>query len=335
MGVIKRIMNRVLFFELCVNDSAKDLKVWSVCCKGNEILFAEQLLNVEEEIKKWKYTPAFLLITGDLIVCKCFQIDDPFSQRITDNPELLWDIYGEPDLERQMISFVRKEQTEDLTDLLNQNRIILLKKWVRAHGEGNEKKLIRDFYKEHFEFSSLFRNIPFANTLSLIVYHKIRLPVLLCFFVILLGNFGLNTYVYKEYEMVQGELHMNKRYSKERQVQSQKEGSILSQYKSVPVFPAALIADRIASYVPPRLMLSSLRLFPLEHAGSAFNQNKGLGRVDKKIRIKGETSIPGCVSLFSQYLEDDELFSGVKINSLVKKGDSSDFVFELEVEPEY
>lgn len=334
MGAAKYIVNRILFVELCVSDSVASVKVWSACCKGNEVLFAEPFRNIGEELKQWKYAPALLLITGESLVSKNFQVKDSFYQRITDNPELLWEVQGEPDAEEQTITFLRKDRTEELFGLLSRNHIILLKQWIREQGSFNEKKLVLDFYKEYFKVSNLCRDMSFADTLSRVVYHKIRLPVLLLFFIIVLGNFVLNTYIRKEYEVVQSELHMNKRYNTEQQAHSKKEGNILSRYRSVPAFPVALMADRIASYVPPQLTLHSLRLFPLEHAESAFSlRSKEQGDVEKKIRVKGETPIPGCVSLFTQYLESDKLFSCVRINSLAKKGDSSGFVFELEVEP--
>ena len=335
MKAVRYIMNRCLFLEWCVNDSETSMKLWSVCCKEGEVSFAEELPDVGGELKKREYAPAFLLITGDSLVARHVQVNDAFYQRIADNPELLWDMYREPDSGEQTIVFLRKDCTEELFGLLERYHICLLKQWIREVGSVSGRKLLQDFSEEHFRLSGILRDGALANTCASVLYHRLRLPVLLCFFLILLGNFLLNTHFRKEYEQVQSELHLHQRNSRAQQAHFRKTEGISAHYRAAPTFPAALVADRIASYVPPRLKLLALNLFPLEYREPATRaRSKGWGNIEKKICIRGETQVPGCVSLFSQYLESDRMFSGVRVISLTKKGNTSDFVFELEVELE-
>ena len=336
MRIAKYIMHKSLFFELCINENEENVRVWSVHYKGETVWLEEWTTDYEEEIRKWKYVPASLLVSGEEVINKRLQTDDYALQRITDNKELLWEIEQEPDGVLQNISFLRKEKVEKLTDLLSRHHIPILKTWIRKTAGENERDLISDFYGKQLKASSLFQNIPMANTLSLLAYHKLRMPVLLCIFIVALANFGLNTHLRKEYEKTSAELQTTKQHNKDLQANQEEEGSLLSQYQSEQVYPSALMADRIASYVPQQLILTSLRLFT-EGKNKLDNRlgKKQTKEVEEKIiLIKGETSMPGCVSLFSQFLENDKLFKDVTIKSLAKKSNSTDFTFELVVEPE-
>lgn len=336
MRIARYIMHKSLFFELCINENEEKVRVWNVYYKSETVWLEEWKTDYEEGIRKWKYVPTLLLITSEAVINKRLQTDDHILQRITDNKELLWEISEEPDGVQQNISFLRKEKVDNLTNLLSRHHIPILKTWIRKTARENEKDLISDFYEKQLKASSLFQNIPLSNTLSLLAYQKLRLPVLLCIFIVALANFGLNNHLRKEYEKTSAELQTAKRHNKDLQANPDEEGSLFSQYQSERVYPSALMADRIASYVPQQLILTSLKLFtegknkPDNHLRK--KQTKEV--VEKIIFIKGETSVPGCVSLFSQSLENDKLFKDVTIKSLLKKSNSPDFTFELVVEPE-
>lgn len=333
MRISRYIINNLLFFELCTSTVKQEIKVWRVSNKGKKVFLVEQKFDIEEEPKKWKYFPAVLLITGDQVISKKFRKDDLSFNRITENPELLWDLSFQSDSEEQTVSFLRKELIEELIGVLERSEIYVLKKWIIKEEDISKEKLIVNFYKNHFRLVDIRNNLPQINMLSLIIYYKMRLPVLLLFFMMVLGNFLFNIHLRQEYETAQSELYFNQRNNKQQQDTQKKQAHILSLYQSLPNRSIALIADRIASYVPQKLVLNSLLFFPLE--GTEYNsvqQNKKIKFKENFILIEGETEIPGGVSLFTQFLEKDQLFSNVKIVSLVKDKDSSIFTFELNIE---
>lgn len=333
MGALKYIINKLLLFELCTSNDGNSIKVWKVSTKRNGTTLVEQKFQSVENLDKWKHCPAILLITGEQVVEKRLKTTDTSIQKITDNSELLWSLCPQITSEEQTISFVRKELAEELNESLERNNIYILEKWINKNESPSKEQIISDFYKKRFNLSDIYKNPIQTNLLSLVVYYKLRLPLLLLFFIILLGNFLLNTRIRQEYEVVQSELYLNQRKNKQQQDDQKKQGRIQSQYQSIPNRSLALIADRIASYIPPQIVLNSLILSPLEGMGKNFvSRNKEMKFNNNSISIKGETEIPGGASLLTQYLGSDHLFSSVKIHSLIREKDSALFTFELNVE---
>ncbi len=333
MGILNYIVSNLLLFELSTNATGNCIRIWKVSNKRSGLFLIEQKDCDLNNMEKWKHSPAILLITGDRVISKRFDRMDTSIGKITENPELLWNLYLSEDSEVQTISFLRKELVEELIESLDRNSIYILEKWINGNETPNKKKILSDFYKKTIKVSEFVQNRIQANLLSLVIYYKLRLLLLIFFFIILLGNFLLNTRFRQEYEAVQRELYLNQRNNKQKQDDKKKQGRIQSQYESIPNHTFALIADRIASYVPPQVILNSLILSPLEGTGNnTVLKNKKLMFNNYTILIKGETEIPGSVSLFTQYLERDLLFSSVKILSFVKDNDSSWFTFELNIE---
>lgn len=334
MGILKYITSQLLLFELRTSMDEGCIRVWKVSSKSNRVILEEQQYYNVNNWDKWKHSPAILLITGDQIVEKKFKsTNDASIQKITDNPDLIWNSYLHIDSEEQTLSFLRKDFTEELTGLFEKNNIYVLEKWINKKENLNKEQMLLDFCHKKIKISDLRNNPIQANKFSLVAYYKLRLPLLLFFFIILLGNFLLNSRIRQEYEAVKSELYLNQRKNKQQLDNQKKQGRIQLQFESIPKRSLALIADRIASYVPPQIILNSLVISPLEGTGKNFiSRNKELKFNNNLITVKGETEIPGGISLFTQYLDSDNLFSNVKIHSLVKEKDSSLFTFELNVE---
>lgn len=333
MGALRYILNNLLLFELCTGRDENSISIWKVSAKRNGVSLTKQTFHNLNNMDKWKHCAAVLLVTGEQVVEKKLRSTDAFIQKITENPELLWNLHSQIDSEEQTISFLRKELTEELVESLKKHNIYVFEKWISKNENPDREQMVADFYKKQINLSDIRKDPVQTNLLSLVIYYKIRLPILLLFFVILLGNFLLNARVRQEYEIVQSELYLNQRKNKQQQNNQKKQGRIQSQYQSIPNRSLALIADRIASYVPPKLILNSLILSPLEGIDKNFvSRNKEYKYNKNLISIKGETEIPGEVSLFTQYLDKDQLFSGVKIHSLTREKDSFLFTFELNVE---
>lgn len=333
MKNLKYIASRLLLFELCTSETGNCTRVWKVSIKRNRISLIEQKNCDLNNMEKWKHSPAILLITGNKIISKKYNRADASIKKITDNPELLWKLDSLEDSEKQIISFLRKELIEELSSILDKNYIYVLEKWINNDEKIDIERMVAEFYKQPIKLSNFYQNLTQINLLSLVAYYKLRLLLLLFFFIVLLGNFLLNSRFRQEYEVAQSELYLNQRNNRKQQNNQKKQGRIQSQYESIPDRSFALIADRIASYVPPHIILNSLIFSPLEGTKSNIVlQNKKMKFNSNSIIIKGETEISGSVSLFSQYLDCDHLFSNVKIHSLTKDKSSSLFTFELKVE---
>lgn len=333
MGVLKCVTNNLLLFEVSTSSDTKSVRAWKVSSKSSRVFLAEQSVYDVEHMDKWKHSPAILLITGEEVVEKRLKKSDNSIEKITENNDLIWNLYSHEDSEEQTISFLRKEFIKDLSESFVRNKIYVLEEWICKNENPDREKLISDFYKKQFKLTDVRKNPLRANMLSLVAYYKLRLPMLLFFFIVLFANFLLNSRIRREYDEVQNELYLNQRKNRQQKDDQKKQGRIQAQYQSIPDRSLALIADRIASYIPPMILLNSLVVSPLEGTGSNLvSRNKELKFNHNFISIKGETEVPGGVSLLTQCLDSDHLFSSVKIQSLVKENDSSLFTFELNVE---
>lgn len=90
----------------------------------------------------------------------------------------------------------------------------------------------------------------------------------------------------------------------------------------------ALISDRIASYVPKNLLLTSMVFLP-EKASAA--RSRAVNESDNMIVIKGKSGISGTVLLFTQYLQEDKLFKKVEVVNIDNLKDNELYDFEIRI----
>lgn len=100
---------------------------------------------------------------------------------------------------------------------LERSEIYVLKKWIIQGEDISKEMLIVNFYETQFRLVDIRNNLPQINMLSLIIYYKMRLPLLLLYFMMVLGNFLCNNHLRQEYEAVQSELYFNQRNNKQQQ----------------------------------------------------------------------------------------------------------------------
>lgn len=326
------IRSKILLFEIVVNDEKQDVRLWVASFNKGEVHFEQKTLNTEVSLDKWKYRIAILSITGDPVVSKLYKTDDASIKKITENEELFWSVTPSGTDEELIVSFLRKDSVKGLLDRLEKSHIYVLDKWIGKSGTFDKEKYVSEFLHKEMNLSAVSKTPGRIDVICNMLYYRLRLLVLLLFFFLLLGNFLINTQLRKEYETVQTELNMKQRTDKIYQENQKKQGRIQAEYQKIPDCSFALIADRIASYVPTNVRLNLLSIFPLENNGAGMaNRTKGLKLSTKTVVVKGEVEIPGSITLFAQFLSSDKLFSKVEILSLVRQKDSPIFNFELSI----
>ncbi len=322
-------IHKIGLFEIRISSEKQEARLWKVRFAKGDIDFEQKAFTMDDSLEKWKHSMALLAITGEGVVSKLYRKDDASVKKITENEELLWTITPTETGEELVVSFLRKDSIGDFLDRLNKSNIYVLDKWIGKSGTFDKEDYVAGIYEREMSLSAIRQTPGRLNMVCNVMYYKFRLPVLLLFFFLLLGNFLLNTRFRKEYEAVQTELNMKQRNDKARQENQKKEGRIQAEYQKIPDCSFALIADRVASYVPINVRLNLLSVFPLESGSSIINRQKGLKLKTGTVVVKGEVEIPGSITLFSQLLSSDKMFSKVEILSLARQKDSSMFSFEL------
>ncbi len=324
-------INKIWLFEIRIDGGKQEARLWKVRFAKGSLRFEQKDFKMEGSLEKWKHSMALLSITGEGVVSKLYRKDDASIKKVTENEELLGSITPTESGEELVVSFLRKDAVGEFLNRLEKNHIYVLDKWIGKIGTFNKENYVAGFYEKEMNLAAIRQTPGRLNMVCNVIYYKLRLPVLLVFFFLLLGNFFLNTRYRKEYEAVQTELSMKQRSDKVQQENQKKKGRIQAEYQKIPDCSFALIADRIASYVPTNVSLHLLSVFPLESGGgsSIVNRQKGLKLRTGTVIVKGEVEIPGSITLLSQLLSSDKMFSKVEILSLERQKDSSMYSFEL------
>ena len=332
MRISQYIIGKSLLFEVRISNEPIDIKLWVVHGSKKGIRIEQKEFSTNKSLEKWKHSIAILSISGDQIVSKLYSKEDAAIKKITENKDLLYNITPSEKKDECLVSFLRKDEINQFIELLDKNNIHILDTWIDRNELSTKKERLNDFYSKEMSLSVIRKTPGRLNIFCDSIYYKLRLPVLLIFFCLLLGNFFINTQLRGDYEMIQTELNMKRRNDKAFQENQKRQNRLQTEYQKIPDSSFALIADRIASYVPTGVQLNLLSVFPLEsarnHAGS---REKGLKLKTGSIIVKGEVEIPGSVTLFTQFLSSDHLFSKVEIRSLSRQKDSSLFNFELQI----
>lgn len=333
MNLLCNIISQILFLEIYTCEGGMEVRLWLARRDKRKGFVFTPLKTVDRLVlKKWAFHFAVISITGDDVVAKPYQNGDPFVKKILDNEKLLWTIHHSSHPQDSFIAFVRKEVVDKYHDLLVDSNIAVLEKFISKEKVVDKEKILLSVCEDKFRWNEFHRNAFLLNASCHVIYHKIQLPILLLFFALLLGNFFVNNNLRKEYELVQNQLGVKQRSEKKLRENRQKLGRLEEKYQNFYSGSFALIADRIASYVPVNVDLVLLSIFPLssneEFSSTRAQENKQCKDV---IRVKGEVSTPGSVTLFTQLLSADKLFSKIEIISLNRQKEDTTYLFELQL----
>lgn len=333
MNLLYTVIKQVLLLEIHSRDGVSDVRFWLARRDKHNRFVLKPLKGMDSEtLKRWAYYPVVLFVTGDDVVAKPYQQDDSFVKKIINNEKLLWTIQYGSDSQESFIAFVRKEITEKYEVLLADHSLTVLGRFVGKEVDSNKENLLLSLYEEQLSWSKLRRNKPLLNACCQMIYHQIQIPVLLLFFALLLGNFFVNNHLRKEYDVIQNQISVQQRNEKRSRENRLQLGRLEEKYQNFYSGSLALLADRIASYVPVNVDLTLLSIFPLasDNEFSSIKKQESKERKDL-IRVKGEVSTPGSVTLFTQLLAADPLFSKIEIVALNRQKEGTIYLFELQL----
>lgn len=283
-----------------------------------------------EEISKWKKSPVLMIFTGDGIISKAYDKEDVANKRIMKDSNFIWNIETTGGKE-QILSFMRRDNLSEFLQMCKQQHLILIDNWIYGSNVEYDIQIrLENLYLEHFKSSMLSQSSDFKDTLANALFQKLFFPVLLSFFFLLLGNYFLNSYYAKQYQHKQSIIQLNERKNRANSQEELKKNQLLAGYNQIPNKSFALLADRIASYIPSNLYLTSMNIFP-PRKNRKNRELKTLPMDYHIIQLKGMVETPGSVTLLSQLLESDKLFEKVKVVQLGRLKKTNIFEFELEI----
>lgn len=331
MNIISYLFRKILLFRIEMDKNGiKQKEVATVCFVKGKARVGEWKSFEAGAFSKWKNSPALIVVTGEGIISKAYDKQDATCKRIMKDPELLWDVEEEKG-RQPMISFLRRGSLSGFLQTVSLHHLALIDTWIySADIEYDIQTRLEKLYLAHFKSTALWKSSDCRDILANILFQKIFLPVLLSVFVLLLGNYFLHSYYTKQYQQKQNIIYRSERDTRASSLHEKKKNQLLGGYNQIPNQSFALLADRIASYVPVNLFLTSMQVFPLGKSPN-IKEKKTLHVDYRLIRLKGMVETPGSVTLLSQLLESDKLFDKVKVVRLGRKKNTELFEFEMEI----
>lgn len=326
MYIISRIFQKIPVISVCINGNGIKESV-SFFAEKEKHFTLQKNYATPDYLPLLKKRPAVLFIYGDAVLHKKYEKENPVIKKITENPELIWRTRENDQNNETELLFTRKALLGNLFEKLNAGKIHVITVWMSGK-ETDIPELLNHFFRKNLNPKNFKYNLPLWNTLCEYLYDRIKLPVLLFFLFLLLGNYFYNNKLRKEYDIKQFEYQTRLRYREKENVKLQKLNRISSAYTKYPSPPYSLIADRIAALMPRNIRLKRMVFFPYN---GKLNPEKPIITDFNGIVIEGYADIPGLIREFTRKLSADSLFPDVKIVSIEKGKNTAAYEFSLKI----
>jgi len=328
---MKFIVGKVLLFEVETMSDRTEIKLHKVIINQKHLFLSQKKYVGIKSLENWKHSIAFVFVTGNQVASKSYVKEDPSIKKILSNENLFCDIVFNNENRENTISFVRKEIIQELMIQLKKNSILVETVLIGKMENTIIEERLKAYWEKEMNYDTILRSPEKINTFCSIIYYKLQLPILIASFFLLLGNYFANSHFMEKNEKSNITRINTKKIVKVQQEEKNKMNRLMKVYHEVPSYSLASVADRIASYVPIHLQLNLLSILPQATNTGSSSDKKELKMKNNTVIVKGLSDIPGNITLFTQLLSKDMMFSKVEIISLTKQEDTNLFDFELQL----
>lgn len=330
MNLLPPILSEILVFEVEASNGVTSTKISTARYSlKNSAIILQEIDNEKFDWTKKKDGVAILIITGSDIGSKEYDIsgNDAVS-KITENDNLLWTVHEDNDSNNERIDFIRKSTLENILAGIEGKNLYIANTIVSGKADIDIYIVLQEFYEKKVNFDIIKKSKEFRAFFFDSLFDKIKLPVLLLFFVLLFVNYVVFSNIKEKYDISETAYNIQLQKNKQEKENSEKTNRLFSEYNKIQSYPLALFSDRIASYMPKDVRLSSMVFFP-EKTPTA--KGKTGSDTNNVIIIKGKSEIAGTVLLFAQYLQEDKLFNKVDIITINNLKDAGSYDFEIHI----
>lgn len=328
MNLLPSILSEILVFEVNASNGVTSTKI-SIArysLKKSEIILQE-IADEKQYWSKKKSGIAVLFITGSDVGSKEYYAsgNDGIS-KIVENENLFWTIYEEEGNSR--IDFIRKSTLVVCLDEMEARGLYIADTTVSAQTDIDINVVLQDFYEKVVNSNLLMKSKEFKAFFFDSLFNKTKLPVLLFFFVLLFANYVVFSNIKDKYEISETNYNIRLEKNKQEAENSEKTNRLFSEYNKIKTYPLALISDRIATYMPKDILMTSMMYMPEK---TSVSRGKTEGNTKNVFVIKGKAGIAGTVLLLAQYLQEDKLFSKIDIININNLKDTGSYDFEIHI----
>lgn len=330
MNLLPSILNEIILSEVEISDGVISTKV-NVARYSfkNAAVICREIDSEKDELPKKENGIALLSISGSDVGSKEYDVfHNDATKKITENDNLLWTIHG--DNVNSRIDFIRKSSLENLLKEMENRGFYIADIVVSRQTDADIHIALKEFYERKVNFDIVKRSREFRAFFFDSLFDRIKLPVLFLFFLLLLVNWIVFSNIREKYDISETAYNMQLQKNKVETENSKKTNRLFGEYNKIGVYPLALMADRIAAYLPKDIRLTSMVFFPEKSPGV-----RGKNRDDNAnvIIIKGKADVAGTVLLLAQHLQEDKLFGKVDIININNLKDAGSYEFEIHIKP--
>lgn len=328
MNLFPFILSDILFFEVDASNGVTSTRITTAKYSlRNSGIILQEIDNEKFDWSKKKNGIALVLITGSDVGSKDYDIsNDSAASKITDNDNLLWTIHDRSNNGR--IDFIRKTSLENILGEIDNNDLYIVNTIVSVKTDIDIHTILLEFYEKRVNLDLLKQSKEFRAFFFDSLFNKLKLPVLLFFFVLLFINYVTFSNIKEKYDIHETAYNLQFQKNKQETENSEKTNRLFEEYDNIHTYPLALISDRIASYLPKDVRLTSMVFFPETMSAARGKTENNTMNV---IIIKGKSGIAGTVLLFAQYMQEDKLFSKVDIITINNLKDNESYDFEIHI----
>ncbi|RNC63879.1 hypothetical protein [Proteiniphilum sp. X52] len=328
MNLLTPILSEILVFELNASGGVTSAKTSTArySLKDSAIILRE----IDKEKFDWtkkKNGIALVFITGSDVGSKEYEAsgNDAIS-KIVENENLLWTTHEVGGNRR--IDFIRKSTLGGDLDETEAKGLYIAGTTVSRQTDIDMYVALQEFYEKKVSFDLIKKSREFRAFFFDSLFEKIKLPMLLFFFALLFANYVVFSNIKEKYDISETTYNIRLQKNKIETENREKTNRLFSEYNKIQSYPLALISDRIASYMPKDIRLSSMVFFPEKTPAARGKTGSNTTNV---IVIRGKAGIAGTVLLFAQYLQEDKLFSKVDIININNLKDTGSYDFEIDI----
>lgn len=329
MDVLRYILDPLQVAEVDVSNGVisvrKSTAIYSLRTKQVTL---HEMNDDNEDTRKNKNAIIFLYIQGSDVVSREHDIQDSETiRKITGNDNLLWTIHKEGD--RNSIDFIRKSSLDSEIKEIERKSIYIAGITVSNRCGLDIHEGMNLFYRDKLNIDLLKKSREFRGFFFDSLFYKIRLPILLFLLLLLLVNYLVFSNLKEKYDVSEAAYTVQLQKMKRETQDSEKTHRLFDEYNKIPYYPLAVLSDRIASYMPKDVRLTSMVFFPETRSNI---REKNMDHSRDIVVLKGNAGIAGTVLLFTHYLQEDKLFNKVGIINITNLEGTDLYNFELEVE---
>ena len=346
MSLLRKILGQ--YFILRVSYTGHEAFSMSLCAIGGDVAAeSEEWEDVEVDGIKERVKKSLLLVVvgGYGVISKEISASSEIAAKVReDEGHYLW---RESD---GVITFVRAQQLEkffaelDSTGVHSLGTLLVAGGGVASQSNGTATadsstggaansdetlRLAEDFFARNATFKRALTPSETGSLVAMALFHRIKLPVLGIVLLALVANTMLSSGVRARYNVTSARLERLKESSEHDRELSQGRRQAMAEFSKGIGYRYAVLCDRIARAMPPRITLTQLVVQPL---AKKIEEGRKPQIEQRAIVVSGTSPDPQSISAYVSVLQKQSFAGKVKLTSIEQNRDNPAIGFTITIE---